>query len=168
MLVTLAWSMLQLIWKTGENRVITEYIKGNILDTPYDIAHGVNCQNRMGNGVAKVLFTEFPQVKQQYHQFIDVYGKLGDCQPVYVGEGKYVYNLFTQDRYGYDGKKYVSYLGIISAFKKLNKYCKLNGTKYISIPKMGAGLAGGKWEIIEELINEVTPDINIKVYVLEK
>ena len=50
--------------------MIKEYIKGSILDAPQKyIAHGVNCQNKMGSGVAKVLFTEWRKVKEDYHEF---------------------------------------------------------------------------------------------------
>ncbi|WWS23940.1 hypothetical protein vBKpnAMK2_00291 [Klebsiella phage vB_Kpn_AM_K2] len=31
------------------------------------------------------------------------------------------------------------------------------------IPKIGAGIAGGDWELIEKLINLATPDIDIMV-----
>ena len=32
------------------------------------IMHQVNCQNVMGAGVAKALYTKYPQVKEQFHQ----------------------------------------------------------------------------------------------------
>jgi hypothetical protein len=35
-----------------------------------------------------------------------------------------------------------------------------------ALPKMGAGLAGGNWEIIESIINEETKNVEVRVYVL--
>ena len=32
------------------------------------IMHQVNCQNIMGAGVAKALYTKYPQVKEKFHQ----------------------------------------------------------------------------------------------------
>ena len=32
------------------------------------IMHQVNCQNKMGAGVAKALYNTYPQVKTEYHQ----------------------------------------------------------------------------------------------------
>jgi O-acetyl-ADP-ribose deacetylase (regulator of RNase III) len=44
--------------------MITRYIQGDITETELDfIAHGVNCQNTMGSGVAKALFTKWIGVK---------------------------------------------------------------------------------------------------------
>lgn len=33
------------------------------------ICHQVNCQNVMGSGVAKAIFTKWPEVKTEYHRF---------------------------------------------------------------------------------------------------
>ena len=50
--------------------MITKYIIGDITETELKyIAHGVNCQNVMGSGVAKALYTKFPEVKERYHEF---------------------------------------------------------------------------------------------------
>lgn len=41
---------------------------GDVVEASEDIiCHQVNCQNVMGAGVAKALYTRFPQVKQSYH-----------------------------------------------------------------------------------------------------
>lgn len=147
---------------------IVKYIKGDLLECSYDIAHGVNCQNKMGSGVAKAIYTKYPQVKEEYHRLFNIYGALGNFQSVFVTDEKEVFNLFIQKNYGYDGKKYVSYSAIISSFEDLNWYCKANGITKLGIPKIGAGLAGGKWEVIKELIDEVTPNVDIYVYYLEE
>ena len=34
----------------------------------------------------------------------------------------------------------------------------------LAIPRIGSGLGGGSWPIIEEIINGVTPDIDVVVY----
>lgn len=48
--------------------MITKYINDSILNTPLEyIAQGVNCQNKMGSGVAKVIYERYPEVKKQYH-----------------------------------------------------------------------------------------------------
>lgn len=151
--------------------MIVKEIKGDLLQTHLNyIGHGVNCQNRMGSGVAKVLFTKYPEVKEKYHTFYNsVIGVdipepkdfLGMIQPVSVSDGKFVVNMFTQENYGYDGSLYVSYEAIKDCFKTL---ANISFVKEIAIPKIGCGLAGGDWDKVRDIINEATGD-KLDVYV---
>lgn len=156
--------------------MITRYIKGDITETELKyIAHGVNCQNKMGSGVAKALFTKFPNIKSEYHDYLNGLSyikysvELGEVQTV-LSKNKVIFNCFTQWNYGYDGKKYVNYSAIVKSFINL-----LDKVGYeiafghpIAIPKIGCGLAGGDWNIVEQLINDtVGDDLEIWVYELE-
>lgn len=147
--------------------MIIKYIKGSILDTELRyIAHGVNCQNIMGSGVAKVLFSEYPNVKIKYHEYCNNFrdfGLLGRSQEVYVTNSKSVFNLFTQEYFGNDGKKYVDYCAIADCFRNLTEGKTLGA---IAIPKIGAGLAGGDWKVIKAIINDATKD-KLEVWVYE-
>lgn len=119
----------------------------------------------MGSGVAKALYTRFPEVKNNYHIFCKEKPPawlLGQIQPVQIKELTVV-NCFTQLNFGYDGAKYVSYEAIGSVFLQLNE--KFKGGK-LAIPKIGAGLAGGDWEAISVIINLATPDLQVYVYEL--
>ena len=158
--------------------MITEYVKDSILNTPHKyIAHGVNCQGVMRSGVAKVLLDKYPQVRSEYLQLYEQMERmmlestkemLGvvqfvDCQD------KIVLNMFTQNSYGYDKKQYVSYEAIKNCFEELTKYFNENNSEMVTvaIPKIGCGLAGGDWEIVEKIINESTGDkLNVVVYYL--
>lgn len=152
--------------------MIIREIKGNLLDTDLNfIAHGVNCQDKMGSGVAKALFTVYPEVKQQYHKYfgdnihLAINGQedfLGTVQPVTVKDGKIVFNLFTQENYGYDGKLYVDYNSIQKCFDILTNQCDY--VNAIAIPRIGCGLAGGDWEVVREIINASTGN-KLDVYV---
>lgn len=148
---------------------ITKYIKGDLLEAEADyIAHGVNCQGVMGSGVAKVIKTEFPEVYSKYKTYTKCFASqvlIGDCLLVDAPTSKFkgIINLFTQEFYGKDGKRYVSYKAIIDSFTKLNIQCNEN---IVAIPKIGAGLGGGDWDIIKELIDDSTPNVEIHVYEL--
>jgi O-acetyl-ADP-ribose deacetylase (regulator of RNase III) len=153
--------------------MITKYIIGDITETELKyIAHGVNCQNKMGSGVAKALYEKFPQIKPSYHnRYMRLIGEgkdpnelLGIISAVY-SQDKIIFNMFTQLNYGYDGKKYVNYASIVTCFNNLVK----SGIKEpIAIPKIGCGLAGGDWKFVEQLINDtVGNDLEIWVYELE-
>jgi O-acetyl-ADP-ribose deacetylase (regulator of RNase III) len=153
--------------------MIKEYIKGSILDAPQKyIAHGVNCQNVMGSGVAKVLFEKYPDVKTVYHTFcregirmgLSNEENLGDYCVATVDVDKYVINAFTQEFYGRRTVKYVSYDAIFDIFKNLAD----SNVKEVAIPKIGCGLAGGNWEIVSRIIDDATgDDLDVYVYYLE-
>ena len=151
--------------------MIVKEIKGSILDAPQlFIAHGVNCQNKMGSGVAKVLFENHPKIKTQYHEFCDYVTKeysstelLGMADPV-ICETKIIFNCFTQFKYGYDGSLYLNYEALEECLSEVVERMRYIGGKELAIPKIGCGLAGGDWEKVKKIINEQTSDI-IDVYV---
>lgn len=148
---------------------IVAYIKKDITETHHKvIMHGVNCQNVMGSGVAKALFDKWSSVKEKYHEyceFFDVDARLGKINLVQEKD-KLIVNAFTQYNFGYDKKKYVNYWAIANCFKSINKHlsffpdCGID----LAIPKIGCGLAGGNWDIVKEIINDSTPDIEVYVY----
>ena len=150
--------------------MITKYIKGDITDTELKyIAHGVNCQNVMGSGVAKALFIKWPKVKSNYHEFCKHRsgdGLLGRVCYVHVecrDHQKIIANCFTQEFFGNDGKKYVNYAAIVECFQKLKDSFK---DEVLAIPKIGCGLAGGDWNIVEQLINDTVGD-ELEIWVYE-
>lgn len=152
--------------------MIVKYIKDSILNAKQKyICHGVNCQNKMGSGVAKVLFTKYPKVKEDYHYYHTELLQHYDYEPIFLlgeytvsdqDDGKSILNCYTQLFYGYDGKKYVSYDAIFDVFRRLI----LMGIEEIAIPKIGCGLAGGNWEIVSRIIDDATGD-KLDVYVYE-
>ena len=153
--------------------MITRYIKDNICETELDyIAHGVNCQNVMGSGVAKALFIKWPKVKESYHLYMDTYipecpkgGKdfLGFVDAVEVDDTKkVVFNCWTQENFGPADKQYVDYNAVKECFTILTRHYNLSK---LAIPKIGCGLAGGNWNIVSALIDEITgDDLEVWVY----
>lgn len=146
------------------------YIQGDIRNTDCkNIAHGVNCRNRMGSGVAKALYEKWPVVKEQFHErYMQERNILGTVQPVVVESdgrtNRWVLNMFTQENYGYDGRRYVNYAALVHCFTSVLTY----GLKELAIPKIGCGLAGGDWDIVSQLIEDsVNGAIDIKVYCYE-
>lgn len=143
-----------------------EYRKGNLLDVNEGIiAHGVNCQGVMGSGVAKAIRDMYPLVYTRYKKHVDSWmegfgnsaGLLGQvhfCSVVEpipeTGPILVVANCFTQDLYGTD-RRHVNYEAVAQCFRILNKRFMLYGD-VLHIPKIGAGLAGGDWNVISAII----------------
>jgi O-acetyl-ADP-ribose deacetylase (regulator of RNase III) len=151
-------------------------IKGDITESDCEvIAHGVNCQNVMGSGVAKALFDKWPKVKENYHNQIDVdymlgildepFQLLGTMQVVSVEKDKYVLNCFTQLHYGASGDLFLSYDALIQSLERAYRFCRALEVNEIALPKIGCGLAGGDWNIVTAILNSVFPnDFKVKVY----
>lgn len=141
-----------------------EYRKGNLLDvTSGVIAHGVNCQGVMGSGVAKAIREKYPIVYEEYRKDVNSWiegfsstgGQLGRVQFVPISKVLVIANCFTQDFYG-TLKRHVNYDAVASSFYKLNKRRDFYGQ--LNIPKIGAGLGGGDWNVIESIIKSEYKD----------
>ena len=125
------------------------------------IAHGCNCFCKMRSGVAKAVSDAFPEANHiDYYTTKGDINKLGTYTVVKVLDKKYIYNLYTQYNYGYDGKLYLYYDALSLCFKKLNH--TLKGLS-LGIPKLGCGLAGGDWKIVKKIIEQSCPDLDITV-----
>jgi O-acetyl-ADP-ribose deacetylase (regulator of RNase III) len=130
------------------------YIKGDLLSvTSGLIVHGCNAQGVMGSGVALAVRHKYPKAYNDYRTAIfENFLGLGEVQFVKVSEGLYLCNAVTQEFYGRDNKVYVSYEAIWSIFQAVFSLATHGYT--VSIPKIGAGLGGGDWDRILQIIKE--------------
>lgn len=145
-------------------------VKGDILRArEAAICHQVNCRNLMDSGVARDLYTKWPEVKASYHSFCD--GKrprdlLGKIQIVKLGEfpagNHVVVNIFGQLDCGHDIKCYTRYDALEKAFDELNRVAV---TKSLAFPYgFGCGFAGGDWARIERLMVEHLKNVDVTIY----
>ncbi len=136
-----------------------EYRKGNLLDVKSGIIiHGCNAQGVMGSGVALAIKQKYPEVYEDYKQE-RLY--LGKSIETWVDDDLMVINAITQQDYGRDGKRYVNYVAITNVFSE----AVVTASAYdyvLNFPKIGAGLGGGDWSIIEQLINDSDPTDKVK------
>lgn len=96
---------------------MVQYKTGNLLNAPVDyICHQVNCQGRMGSGIAKQIKERWPVVYEEYIKRYVMYADcddesllLGNIQEVQISKTQSVINMFAQLNYGYDGRRYTSY-----------------------------------------------------------
>ncbi len=132
------------------------YVDGDLLKMSGDfdvIAHCCNCFTTFGAGIA-------PQIK---HKFPEAYE--ADCETQSGDESKLgtitytenttpiVVNLYGQFDYTgrRSGKMDLDYDALRSALKAMRE--KFTG-KTFGLPMIGAGLAGGDWNVIEAIIEE--------------
>ena len=140
----------------------------------YVIAHGVNCQGVMGSGIAKIIRKKWPEVYDSYIRFCQKIShpsdRLGLIDFTKCKGGPVVVNCFTQEYFGTDGGKYMSYDAVDSCMMRMAYHIE-NGiygkVPYVAMPKIGAGLGGGHWPIIKEIIDFRLKNIPVEVYSLE-
>ena len=146
-----------------------KYLKGDLFKAKEELLiHGCNCFQCMGAGVAAIVKKLYPEA--QIVDDMSMYGdkkKLGsytctDPNPhyYYPEQDLIVVNAYTQFSMG-RSKINADY----EAIKKVMEKIKVDFEGYTkAMPKIGAGLAGGDWEKIEKIINEVFGDEEVVVY----
>ena len=143
------------------------HVRGDLFKTDCDIiAHGVNCRGAFGSGVAARMAKVYPKARSQYFMKHESAGwTLGDVQFVPVYNHSFVANCATQDGYMPRDVLHADYDALRTCMVKVKEFAKL-GNWTVAAPRIGAGLAGGDWSIIEAIIADVFNDYDIKVYTL--
>ncbi len=124
------------------------YLKKDITTVERGVlAHGVNCQRKMGSGVALAIKTKWPTI---YTAYMDMPGgkeMLGGAHIINVSEDSslHVANCYTQEFYGPGDKKYASPEAIMKALDGVFSFAQINELP-VYLPKIGAGLGGLDWE----------------------
>lgn len=158
-----------------------EYKIGNLLDVEEGfIAHGVNCQGVMGSGVALAVRKKYPEVFKEYVKFVDQRKNyqsifdgaiqetplLGETLCCKVSDKLTIANMFTQDETAkFPGDKVISYIALAKCFNDFYNFAEEGSV--LNIPKIGAGLAGGDWGKIQEIINLISKDNRVICWTLE-
>lgn len=133
------------------------------------ILHQVNCQNAMGSGVAKALYTKWPIIKTAFHEFSEFKtpeSRLGKLQGVYITPTLIVVNSFSQLNYGNSYKTKIIYTNMPALISNINKAHKIavQNKTYLYIPDhVGCGLAGGNWETLLSQIKHLENLIIVKL-----
>lgn len=160
-------------------------VEGNILNaTENIICHQVNCMGTMGSGLAKQIRNSYPKVYAEYVKLLnwakEEYKRgysvkkypLGSVQFVEVSDKKVIANIFGQLKYGTD-KRYTDYDALkkgLSGVLETVTWDHMNYKGYsVAIPYgIGCGLAGGDWEVVYKIIEEVFKDYNVTIYKLKE
>jgi len=139
--------------------------KGEMIFT----AHGCNCFASFGAGYAPLIgkaFKGLHKADATYQaSFLNKTEMLGTFSKLETNHVT-IYNAYTQFHGGRDLR--IESLG--KAFKAMNddikaKALELDVKPVLYIPLIGAGIAGGDWNVISQYINDNTPDVDVIVFV---
>lgn len=153
-------------------------VKGNLLDAAENIiAHQVNCQKKMNSGVAKAIREKYPDVFEEY---LKAEPQLGDVGFVLIRDNNvndlerrvYVANMYSQDKFGYDGQQYTNYESFRECCKKIVECCKsfekfVNIKYSVAMPyKIASDRGGADWDKIMDILLEEFTDVDLTLYKL--
>lgn len=138
--------------------------EGNII-----IAHICNDFGKWGRGFVMAISNKWSEPKGEYRKWFKSKNefKLGQVQFVQVEDNIWIANLIGQHKLKEDdfGKPPIRYEAIKEGLTKVALKAKeLNAS--VHMPRIGCGLAGGKWSIVKTLIFKslVNSDVSTTVY----
>jgi len=135
------------------------------------IAHVVNDRGGWGRGnmFTGSISNRWPEPEHEYREWFNkqVDWEMGAVQFVRVDPRIVVANMLSQVGYKSDSNPCpLSYPALVLAWGEVVAYAQEHRAD-IHFPKFGAGLAGGDWDIISEIIERDTPsDVGLFCYTL--
>ena len=157
------------------------HVIGDLLESDCDyICHQVNCQGKMNSGIARSIREKWPVVYTNYMEKYNILNGvssalLGDIQIVGLWDDFYatdfhqsVINMFSQEYYGYDGRRYTSYDAFWNCLHLIKKTVQ-KGSKIGFPGYIGCVRGGANWDVIYEMINQVlAEDYEVYIYFLKE
>ena len=147
--------------------------KGDLLDvTNGIIVHGCNAHGVMGSGVANAVRRKYPGAYEIYREaYNEGLLKLGTVVYYQVTTELVIANAITQQNFGGDGKRYVSYDAVDNCMRTIahDLNTDLFGKdfpKVVHMPLIGAGLGGGDWDVIYQIVVKALGNIPNQVWTL--
>lgn len=158
---------------------MVNYVDGDLFNLlpqtsePKYIPHVVNNIGRMGSGFAAAAMKKYPRIRENY---LEWFKSKNENKPFQLGETQYVIvqenptivvcNMIGQSGIvGPNNHKPIRYVALVKCMQnvaeQIKRCCRAAS---IHAPMFGAGLAQGKWELIEELIDECWRDFPVTIY----
>lgn len=141
------------------------YVKG---DATYPVGSGSKfilhiCNNKKGWGAGFVLAIS-KRWSAPEMMFRKAKPVLGTVQFIPVEQDITVVNMFAQDGYrSKNNPQPVSYEALRECLTQVAKAAKVESSS-IHMPRIGCGLGGGSWGIIQDIIKQELLDLSIYVY----
>lgn len=133
------------------------------------LMHCCNCRNNFGSGIAKEIRERIPSAYEADTKHYNANDKILGSMST---DGR-VLNLYGQDYFGRKSSlmndnfsRQLSYVALVESMLEASRYAPKGST--IAVPYlMGSDRAGGKWEIVVTLLEEIFIDHKVIVYKLQ-
>lgn len=138
------------------------------------ILHICNDQGKWGKGFVLALSRRYPLAEQRYRKWYAMRQQipmtLGKVQFVTINPHLKIVNMVAQHGiYPQGGIPPIRYEALSACLNKVAGHTlnDLQGAWSVHMPRIGAGLAGGEWSVIEELILSHLCDKGLEVTVYD-
>ncbi|MYF02593.1 MAG: ImmA/IrrE family metallo-endopeptidase, partial [Gammaproteobacteria bacterium] len=158
---------------TTSSLASVEYFHGNVLtprgDAPRILCQLVNDQaGRWGGGVAKQMASMYPDAESDFSLAIRAIPRdkrLGQVILTKVDEETTIASLIAQEGYGKSMFPRIRYAALECCLDTLSEIALTNGAS-VHMPRIGTGSAQGKWEVIEEILDDtlIRAGLTVNVY----
>jgi len=149
------------------------YIKGDATNPIGNdkklIVHICNDIGAWGKGFVLAISKKWKKPEQQYREWFKSKEQfeLGEVQFVNINSDLSIANMIGQHQIKrLRGQIPIRYEAVEKCLSKVADYSKGNNFS-VHMPRIGCGLAGGDWNIIEQIIQKELIDKNIKVTVYD-
>lgn len=165
-------------------------VKGNTIESSIRIVNSKNVTNHtiliphvcnnvgaFGAGFAKAIANEFPIVKENFSLLGRSESRLGKVQFVTALDNNHcknkiiVANMIAQNGLiNSKNRRPINYGALAYCMGDVRKFYNIilskseENTVEIHAPKFGSGLAGGNWNFVSDLINDIWDDVPVYVY----
>lgn len=141
-----------------------------VIKNKTNVAHGCNCFNTMGAGVALSVRQMWPEMF--YADSATLKGsttKLGSYSWAKIGTNQYGFNLYTQYNYGKGSLFQVEHLesSLYAAMKAIAT--STVAVKHLAVPFIGSGLGRGDPCVIEKTMRKIAseiPEVDLTLVIL--
>jgi len=134
------------------------------------IVHICNDIGGWGKGFVMAISKRWKKPENQYREWFKSKDgfELGKVQFVQVEEDLWVANLIGQHKINKDenGNAPIRYDAIEDGLKEVASFAKESNAS-VHMPRIGCGLAGGKWEMIEPIILQRLSNNDVEVVVYD-
>jgi O-acetyl-ADP-ribose deacetylase (regulator of RNase III) len=147
-----------------------QYVKGDATQPQGDgnkiICHICNDIGAWGAGFVLAISKKWYAPELAYRRKKEFV--LGTVDFIRVEDDIIVANMIAQHGVGRDinGNPPINYGAVRLALNTVNQHAKLTGSS-IHAPMFGAGLSGGDWKVIEQIIKDVM-SVPVTIYVLDE
>jgi hypothetical protein len=158
--------------KAGAHTEI-EYLRGSALEPRGDgqriIAHIVNDKTpRWGAGFAKAVAAKWPSVQQDFVKWSTEHPqefRLGHTHLTVVDKSLSVFHMIAQKGYG-TNKPGIRYSALETCLTQLSDQATLTKSS-VHAPRIGCGEAGGRWEVVGDLIDSTLCNSGVPVVIYD-
>jgi O-acetyl-ADP-ribose deacetylase (regulator of RNase III) len=140
------------------------------------ICHSCNDIGAWGAGFVVPLGQKYPEAREKYLEWsgrapsnigaITTPFKLGEVQFVKINPQLWIANLIGQKGVGFRNGPPVKYDALYDGFVKVADFAVSQSAEVV-MPRIGCGLGGGDWNVVEKLINQTLIRKGVSVIVCD-